>query len=120
VLSWSFIEAMACGCLMIGSSTPPVLEVLSDGVNGFAVDFFDSSALAARIDEALQQPQKMQRLRNAARATAVERFDLKRVVLPQWLALFEDLTQGRRPKSLDARMNSRRPRAHRGRGQAAG
>jgi len=120
VLSWSFIEAMACGCLMIGSSTPPVLEVLSDGVNGFAVDFFDSSALAARIDEALQQPQKMQRLRNAARATAVERFDLKRVVLPQWLALFEDLTQGRRPKTLDARMNSRRPRAHRGRGQAAG
>ena len=40
VLSWSFIEAMASGCLIVGSATPPVLEVLRDGENGFAVDFF--------------------------------------------------------------------------------
>jgi glycosyltransferase involved in cell wall biosynthesis len=120
VLSWSFVEAMACGCLIVGSSTPPVLEVLSDGVNGLAVDFFDTSRLAARIDEALRQPKKMQRLRNAARATAVARFDLKRVVLPEWLALFDQLTTGRRFKPAGTRTKSRRPPVRRNRGQTAG
>jgi glycosyltransferase involved in cell wall biosynthesis len=67
VLSWSFVEAMACGCLIVAFSTPPVLEVLRDGVNGLAGDFFDTARLAVRIDEALEQPQKMKKLRQAAR-----------------------------------------------------
>jgi glycosyltransferase involved in cell wall biosynthesis len=97
VLSWSFIEAMACGCLVIGSDTPPVLEVLHDGENGLTVDFFDASGLAERIAEALERPRRMERLRRAARDTAVQRFDLKQVLLPRWLKLFDDLVQGRRP-----------------------
>jgi glycosyltransferase involved in cell wall biosynthesis len=97
VLSWSFIEALACGCLVIGSSTPPVLEILRDGHNGLTVDFFAHRQLANRIEAALEQPEKMQALRKAARATAVTQFDLKRVTLPRWCALFDELTNGRRP-----------------------
>jgi glycosyltransferase involved in cell wall biosynthesis len=97
VLSWSFIEAMACGCLIVGSSTPPVQEVLLDGVNGLTVDFFDPGKIADRIEYALEQGHKLQPLREAARATAVEHFDLKSVLLPRWLALFDDLVNGRRP-----------------------
>jgi glycosyltransferase involved in cell wall biosynthesis len=97
VLSWSFIEAMACGCLVIGSDTPPVLEVLRDGVNGLTVDFFDAGKLAERVAAALEQPRRMEKLRQAARNTAVQNFDLKWVLLPRWLKLFDDLMQGRRP-----------------------
>jgi glycosyltransferase involved in cell wall biosynthesis len=97
VLSWSFIEAMASGCLIVGSSTPPVLEVLQEGVNGLAVDFFAIKQLAERIEEALDRQHTLQHLREAARATAVEHFDLERTVLPQWLTLFDDLATGRRP-----------------------
>jgi len=97
VLSWSFVEALACGCLVVGSSTPPVLEVLRDGKNGLTVDFFSHKELAEQIESALEQPEKMQRLRAAARATAVEQFDLKSVLLPRWLKLFDDLIKGRRP-----------------------
>lgn len=100
VLSWSFVEALACGCLVVGSSTPPVLEVLRDCENGLVVDFFSHRALADRIEEALEQPEKMQRLRTAARSTALEQFDLKKVLLPRWLKLFDDLIEGRRPSTV--------------------
>ena len=98
VLSWSFIEAMASGCVIVGSATPPVLEVLRDGENGLAVDFFQPKALAQRIQFALEQPERMRPIREAARAAAVEKFDLKRVLLPRWMELFDDLIAHRRPR----------------------
>jgi glycosyltransferase involved in cell wall biosynthesis len=101
VLSWSFIEAMACGCLIVGSRTAPVLEVLQNGSNGLTVDFFAPKSLATRIESALEQPDGMQALRNAARTTAVKYFDLKTVILPRWNTLFADLINGRRPACFE-------------------
>jgi glycosyltransferase involved in cell wall biosynthesis len=97
VLSWSFLEAMASGCLIIGSATPPVLEVLRDGKNGITVDFFSHKKLANRIEAALDQRSELEPLRKAARATAIERYDLNRLLMPRWMELFDDLIQGRRP-----------------------
>lgn len=97
VLSWSFIEALAAGCLVIGSATPPVEEVLRHGENGLLVDFFSTREIADRIDEVLEHPDRMQRVRDAARETAVTRFDLSRRQLPRWERLIDDLLEGRRP-----------------------
>ncbi|MBK8176759.1 MAG: glycosyltransferase family 4 protein [Rhodospirillales bacterium] len=97
ILSWSFIEAMACGCLVLGSATPPVLEVLEDRVNGLAVDFFAPATLADRVDEVLDHPDRMQQIRERARETAVRDFDLKRRQLPRWQSLFLDIVNERRP-----------------------
>ncbi len=102
VLSWSFIEALAAGCLVIGSATAPVLEVLRDGVNGMTVDFFSPTKLANRIEAALEQRRELGSLREAARATALRQFDLNGVLLPQWLQLFEELVDGRRARPLQA------------------
>jgi glycosyltransferase involved in cell wall biosynthesis len=82
VLSWSLLEAMALGCVVIGSDTGPVTEVIEDDVNGCLVPFADPTAIADRIVEALAQPARHERLRRAARETVVERYDLKRVALP--------------------------------------
>jgi glycosyltransferase involved in cell wall biosynthesis len=101
VLSWSFIEAMACGCLIVGSRTPPVLEVLQNGVNGLTVDFFAPKSLATRIESALGHPDRMQALRDAARITAIKHFDLQKVMLPRWNTLFDDLINGRRPACFE-------------------
>ena len=90
------IEAMACGCLIVGSATPPVLEVLSDGINGLTVDFFDTGKIVERIEYALEQADHLRPLREAARLMALKQFDLKRVILPRWMALFDDLVCGRR------------------------
>lgn len=97
VLSWSFLEAMAAGCLMIGSATAPVLEVLEDGVNGLSVDFFSPEAIADRVVEALTHRKAAAKLRAAARRTVIDRYDLTSKQLPRWLSLFEDLIAKRTP-----------------------
>jgi len=120
VLSWSFIEAMASGCLVLGSSTPPVLEVLRDGINGWSVDFFSPKGLADRILDVLEHPTETRTLRNAARTTAVTHYDLNRVLLPRWQRLMQQLIDGRRPllhpdaeARVDAAQNASRRRASR-------
>ena len=85
VLSWSFIEAMSCGCMLIGSDTTPVREVVN-GENGVLVPFFDHEQLADKVIEALAQPRRFQSMRAAARRTAVEQFD-QRTSLLQMKAL---------------------------------
>lgn len=102
VLSWSFVEALASGCLVVGSATPPVLEVLRDGENGLTVDFFAHQELASRIEAALEEAEKMEGIRAAARATAIKHFDLQNVLLPRWLRLFDDLIH-RRPPAASTR-----------------
>jgi glycosyltransferase involved in cell wall biosynthesis len=97
VLSWSFIEALASGCLVVGSETPPVLEVLRNRVNGLTVDFFSPAALAESVESVLEEPERMQKLRAAARDTAVKGYDLKKVLIPQWLRLFDTLVNGQVP-----------------------
>jgi glycosyltransferase involved in cell wall biosynthesis len=97
VLSWSFIEAMATGCAIVGSATPPVLEVLEDGVNGLVVDFFSPNEIADRVAAILDHPDRMQAMRVAARETAIRNFDFKSNLLPRWLSLIDDLKSMRRP-----------------------
>jgi glycosyltransferase involved in cell wall biosynthesis len=98
VLSWSFVEALAAGCLILGSATAPVLEVLSDRNNGLAVDFFGLEDIAEKIDAVLDHPDRMQDIRDAARATAIRAFDLDTCILPQWAALIGNLVNGERPE----------------------
>jgi len=87
VLSWSMLEAMAAGCAVVGSATPPVQEVIKDGENGLLVDFFSPERIADRVGEVLDHPDRMQALRQAARRTVVEGFDLRRVCLPAQVRL---------------------------------
>lgn len=102
VLSWSMIEAMSAGCLVLGSATPPVEEVIRDGENGLLFDFFDTRQLAMRVDEALSNLQRLQPLREAARRTVLERYDLRRICLPKQLELVRCLAEGRRPDEAPA------------------
>jgi glycosyltransferase involved in cell wall biosynthesis len=107
VLSWSLIEALAAGCLVIGSRNPPVEEVVTDGENGWLVDFFDADGLADRIDEALRGGDAVNRVRLAARRRSIDEFDLKRICLPAYLALLRKLTNRRALVAGGSRRNPR-------------
>jgi glycosyltransferase involved in cell wall biosynthesis len=76
VLSWSLLEAMACGCLVVASNTKPVLEVIRDGHAGFLVDFFDVDEIANRVAVALENPFRVTAMRSRAVEIVQAQFSL--------------------------------------------
>lgn len=80
VLSWSMIESLSAGCVLVASDTEPVREVVRDGENGLLADFFDTGALADRICAALERPGDFASLRENARRTAVERYAASKLI----------------------------------------
>ncbi len=89
VLSWSMLEAMSAGALVLGSATPPVTEMIEHGKNGLLFDFFDVKGLATSAIDALAHHERYIPIRDAARQTIVERYDLATRCLPAWLALID-------------------------------
>lgn len=83
VLSWSCVEALASGCLVLGSDVAPVREVIEDGVNGFLIDARDADALAARAATLLADRQALGVVRRRARERAITSFDLRRCLAAQ-------------------------------------
>jgi len=90
VLSWSLIEAMASGCYVIGSDTPPLRDAIEDGVNGRLLPFFDVAALSQALIEACRDPEAAAPLRAAARATAEAKFS-SRDGREAWLDVLREL-----------------------------
>ena len=70
VLSWSLLEAMAAGCSIVASDTPPVREVVTHEENGLLVDFFSPEQQAQAIESLLDSREKSQLLSKAAIETA--------------------------------------------------
>jgi glycosyltransferase involved in cell wall biosynthesis len=90
VLSWSMLEAMSAECLVVGSKTAPVEEMIRDGENGFLVDFFSTTAISERVVEVLAAGRDgYVDIRQNARRTIVGKYDLKTICLPAQLQLLE-------------------------------
>lgn len=90
VLSWSCIEALSAGCLVLASATAPVLEAIDDGVNGLLCDFHSPQDIADKAAAALAGRGELGHLRKAARQTVLERYDLSRC-LPEQMKLVAEV-----------------------------
>ncbi|MBI5793309.1 MAG: glycosyltransferase [Rhodocyclales bacterium] len=95
VLSWSLLEAMAAGCVVVASRTAPVQEVIRDGENGRLVDFLDHRMLAETLAQAIDQRHRLAPIRAAARQTVVDGYDLESRCLPRQLELLHELVARR-------------------------
>jgi glycosyltransferase involved in cell wall biosynthesis len=89
VLSWSMLNAMSCGAVVLGSSTTPVKEMIQDGVNGLLADFFNPQEFADKAVRVLQDPAAFRPLGRAAEEMINQRYGLE-ATLPQMLKLYED------------------------------
>lgn len=85
VLSWSLLEAMACGAPIVASNTAPVKEVMRDGINGSLVDFFDVDAMAEAAVSTMRSDNANVKLRMQAMD------DVQRYGLGAGLSGYDDL-----------------------------
>lgn len=88
VLSWSLLEAMACGAMVIGSATDPVKEVVQDGKNGLLVGFHDQDGLIQAVSDIIQNPDQYKALRREARRTIKKNYQ-KELCISRQLALID-------------------------------
>lgn len=89
VLSWSLMESMGAGAMVVASDTAPVREVITDGETGRLVDFFDYSAMSDAIVDALANPQDYVHMRENARRLIVDKYDLETMCLPRLIEFVE-------------------------------
>jgi len=99
VLSWSLIESLSCGALIVASDTAPVREVITSGENGFLTDFFDYEAFAEKIGSVLDTAQDLGHIRIAARQTVLNTYAHKDL-LPRQLQLIHDVAAGQIPPTV--------------------
>jgi len=93
VLSWSMLEAMSCGCLLVGSDTEPVREVIRHEQNGLLTDFKSPGKIAGSTIDALARQEEYARLRRNARQTVLDTYCLSKC-LPAHLNLLASTAQG--------------------------
>jgi glycosyltransferase involved in cell wall biosynthesis len=89
VLSWSLMDALACGATVVASRTAPVCEMIEHGSNGLLADFFDVEKLADLACAVLENPDEYRHLGANAVEFIQKNYSLD-VCLPQVRQLFED------------------------------
>jgi glycosyltransferase involved in cell wall biosynthesis len=97
VLSWSLLDALACGATVLASDTAPVREVIEHQKNGLLTDFFDAEALAAQADKVLDAPRDFKHLGQAGIELIRDRYSLE-ICLPRMLGLYEDAVYAHRSR----------------------
>ncbi len=88
VLSWSLLNAMASGCVVLGSDTPPVRELIRPGENGLVEPLFDVDRLTETALKVIDDPAEFAPLASAAVRTIEESYSLE-VCIPPLKDFFE-------------------------------
>ena len=89
VLSWSLMNALACGATVVASRTAPVCEMIEHGSNGLLADFFDMDGLADFACAVLEKPDEYRHLGANAAEFIQSKYSLD-VCLAQVRQLFAD------------------------------
>ncbi len=92
VVSWSLLNALACGCVVLGSQVDPVREVVEPGRTGLLEPLFDIDRLAETALGVLADPGKYRPLGQAARESVEEKYSLD-VCIPELKEFFERVAQ---------------------------
>jgi len=90
VLSWSLMNALACGTTVLASDTPPVREMIEPDKNGLLRGFFDIDGMAEIANQVLEAPGNFKHLGAAGVEMIRNRYSLE-VCLPMMLKLYREV-----------------------------
>jgi glycosyltransferase involved in cell wall biosynthesis len=93
VLSWSMLEAMGTGALIVGSDTDPVRELVTDGDTGVLVPFGEPQAIADKLMHVLDNPSEYQDVRKNARDLILAKYSTNDL-LPRYWDLIQTVANG--------------------------
>jgi hypothetical protein len=82
----SLLEAMACGCAVVTTSTCMIPEIINNGVNGYCSN--DEFSLRSCIENLLQDDELRIKMGNEARKTILEKFSETNFI-NNWNNVFE-------------------------------
>lgn len=98
IASWSMVDAMSCGVVLLASDQRCVREYIEPGKNGLLVDFFDVEGLARQAVEVLRDPAAYRHLSEAAIQTVREGYSVD-VAMPRLKKFFETVAAKKREPS---------------------
>jgi glycosyltransferase involved in cell wall biosynthesis len=73
-------EGLAAGMVVVGSATGGTKETITDGENGLLFAAADAVTLAEQIERILNDPPLRQKLAEEGKQTAIEQFDIGRMI----------------------------------------
>jgi glycosyltransferase involved in cell wall biosynthesis len=92
-LGFVAVEAMFVGCPVVASAVGGLREVVQDGSTGLLVPPGDPGALAAALDDLLDDPERRKRMGEAGREATFQ-FGVRKVV-PRIVEVYEDALRSR-------------------------
>lgn len=81
-LSWSLLQAMSTGCLVVASDIGPVRDAINNGASGLLVQPYATEDIVDSVLRVLDHAPRHQTLRAAAREVALQKYSFK-VCVPQ-------------------------------------
>jgi glycosyltransferase involved in cell wall biosynthesis len=93
ILSWSLMDALACGATVLASDTSPVREMIEHGKNGLLADLYDVEGLADMAARVLEAPDDFRHLGQAGIEMIRRKYSLE-LCLPQMLELYQEACSG--------------------------
>ncbi|WP_300031866.1 glycosyltransferase [uncultured Roseobacter sp.] len=105
VLSWSFVDTMACAAPIVASRSAPVEEFVSDRKSALLVDPCNTGEVTDAIEKLLDDSGLGRRLGRAAREHVVSHYDAESIVYPQQARFFATLAGKDLPRVSEIAQN---------------
>jgi len=86
----TFVEAIMSGCLVIGTKTGGIGDIIQDNETGLLVAEKNPAALAEKIIYAVKHNEEMQRLKKTARVCCLNKYDWP-IITERYTGIFEQL-----------------------------